>query len=408
VRRSLPSTSARLPHVLAGVLALIVALGVLRVIGATDLVSAASHHAEVTPVAAAGAAPPSIAPTASVAPLGPLKSADVLLTSTAAIPAAKVSDLRHLPEITGTESFSVGTVHLGDANVPAYGVDPSRFRNWATRTTAESDPFWRSIASGEISASFQTAKDLNLPLGERLPVAARSTEPMRLGSFATVGLPDAEAVLSSTRASEIGLVPDSGLLISAPDADLRQLTGALKAVLGPQVAVRPLKPLSTAPLPTSTASETPTAAGSSSSSAHSTGDTGSTSDSGAASASSGNVDAVIAAARSKLGAPYVYGASGPDSFDCSGFTSWVYRQVGVGLPRTAQEQWLAGQHVSYAQAKPGDILAWAGDPQAPGYATHVAIYLGNGQMIHAPHSGTVVSVASVYSSGLLGAVRVLG
>jgi cell wall-associated NlpC family hydrolase len=291
--------------------------------------------------------------------------------------------------------------------VPAYGVDPSGFRNWATRATAASDPFWRSIASGEISASFQTAQDLNLPLGERLPVAARNTAPMRLGSFATVGLPDAEAVLSSSRASEIGLVPDSGLLISAPDADLRQLTGALKAVLGPQVAVRPLKPLSTAPLATATDSATPNASGNSDSSSGSS-EGGSASGTGATSASSASADAVIAAARSRLGAPYVYGASGPDSFDCSGLTSWVYRQVGVDLPRTAQEQWLAGQHVPYAQAQPGDILAWAGDPQAPGYATHVAIYLGNGQMIHAPHTGTVVSVSSVYQSGLLGAVRVLG
>jgi cell wall-associated NlpC family hydrolase len=147
-----------------------------------------------------------------------------------------------------------------------------------------------------------------------------------------------------------------------------------------------------------------TATGSTGASGYSgaTGSTGSVSAPASASA-----QRVIDIAKTRIGAPYVYGASGPSSFDCSGFTSWVFAQVGIGLPRTAQEQWLAGPHVSYADAQPGDILAWAGDSSAPGYVTHVAIYLGNGQMISAPHTGATVGISSVYTSGLLGAVRVL-
>jgi cell wall-associated NlpC family hydrolase len=129
---------------------------------------------------------------------------------------------------------------------------------------------------------------------------------------------------------------------------------------------------------------------------------------GTSSAASGSVDALIAAAKSRIGAPYVYGATGPDAFDCSGFTAWAYGQIGVALPRTAQEQWQsAGTQISYSAARPGDLLAWAGDPSTPGYVTHVAIYLGDGQMIAAPHSGSTVGVQPVYSSGVLGAVRVL-
>ena len=117
------------------------------------------------------------------------------------------------------------------------------------------------------------------------------------------------------------------------------------------------------------------------------------------------VQRVIAIAKSRIGSPYVYGAAGPNAFDCSGFTSWVFGQVGIGLPRTAAEQWNAGAHVPYSQAQPGDILAWASDPTVPGYVSHVGIYLGNGMMIAAQHTGTVVSILPVYTSGLLGAVR---
>jgi cell wall-associated NlpC family hydrolase len=116
---------------------------------------------------------------------------------------------------------------------------------------------------------------------------------------------------------------------------------------------------------------------------------------------------LLAAARSRIGSPYVYGAAGPGAFDCSGFTSWVFGQVGIALPRTAAEQWNAGRQVPYSAAQPGDVLAWAADPTVPGYVSHVALYLGGGMMIAAQHTGTVVSILPVYTSGLIGAVRFL-
>jgi cell wall-associated NlpC family hydrolase len=115
--------------------------------------------------------------------------------------------------------------------------------------------------------------------------------------------------------------------------------------------------------------------------------------------------AAIAAARTRRGAPYVWGAVGPGTFDCSGLTGWAYAQAGVRLPRTAAEQWYAGPHPALADLAPGDLLFWATDPANPATIHHVALYIGGGEMIAAPHTGAVVRVQRVYLDGFVGAVR---
>lgn len=115
--------------------------------------------------------------------------------------------------------------------------------------------------------------------------------------------------------------------------------------------------------------------------------------------------AAIRAALSKLGAPYQWGASGPDRFDCSGLTSWAYAQAGVTLPRTSRGQWSAGPHPTLADLAPGDLLFWGTNPATPATIHHVALYLGGGRMVAAPHTGAVVSIRSVYATGYVGAVR---
>jgi cell wall-associated NlpC family hydrolase len=102
------------------------------------------------------------------------------------------------------------------------------------------------------------------------------------------------------------------------------------------------------------------------------------------------VERALEAMRSRLGSVYVWGATGPDTFDCSGLTSWAYRQGGVSLPRTAAEQWNVGAHVSPSQLRPGDLLFWATDTNNPTTIHHVATYVGGGLMIHAPRTGDVV------------------
>ncbi|WP_309248607.1 NlpC/P60 family protein [Streptomyces sp. MNP-20] len=94
--------------------------------------------------------------------------------------------------------------------------------------------------------------------------------------------------------------------------------------------------------------------------------------------------AAIAAARSAVGKPYVWGANGPSGFDCSGLTQWSYAQAGVGLPRTSQAQRYAGTQVPLSQAQPGDLVTYRDD------ASHVGMYVGNGQVVHAPYPGAAV------------------
>ncbi|MEU5524362.1 NlpC/P60 family protein [Streptomyces sp. NPDC093250] len=99
---------------------------------------------------------------------------------------------------------------------------------------------------------------------------------------------------------------------------------------------------------------------------------------------SGRAAAAVAAARSALGKPYVWGANGPGGFDCSGLTQWSYAQAGVALPRTSQAQRYAGRQVPLSQARPGDLVVYRSD------ASHVGMYMGNGQVIHAPYPGAPV------------------
>ena len=104
--------------------------------------------------------------------------------------------------------------------------------------------------------------------------------------------------------------------------------------------------------------------------------------------------AAFAAAQSKLGSPYVYGAAGPSSFDCSGLTSWAYAQAGVSIDRTSQAQANDGTRIySVSDLKVGDLVFFFNDLH------HVGLYAGNGQIIHAPRTGTVVRYESMDTIG---------
>jgi cell wall-associated NlpC family hydrolase len=102
----------------------------------------------------------------------------------------------------------------------------------------------------------------------------------------------------------------------------------------------------------------------------------------------------------------VWGAEGPNSFDCSGLVQWSFAAAGIRMPRVPQQQWFAGPHVSYANARPGDLLFWHYDPTDPGDIDHVAIYAGNGMMLVAPHTGAFVEYVPVPLTNMAGVVRV--
>lgn len=105
-----------------------------------------------------------------------------------------------------------------------------------------------------------------------------------------------------------------------------------------------------------------------------------------------SVAKAIAAARTKLGARYVWGAAGPSTFDCSGLTSWAWRQAGVTIPRTSQAQATYGDPVKMQDIRAGDLVTsnWGSGP-----SSHVGLYIGGGKIIHAPRPGSVVKIANL-------------
>ncbi|MDV6296963.1 C40 family peptidase [Rhodococcus aetherivorans] len=106
----------------------------------------------------------------------------------------------------------------------------------------------------------------------------------------------------------------------------------------------------------------------------------------------------LAAAESKIGAPYVWAAAGPDAFDCSGLVQWAYQQVGVVVPRTTYDQLDGGQPVDRAHLQPGDLVLFNG-------AQHVGLYAGNGTVVHAPTTGQPVKQAPLDSMPFYAARR---
>lgn len=114
----------------------------------------------------------------------------------------------------------------------------------------------------------------------------------------------------------------------------------------------------------------------------------------------------VALAEQYLGVPYVWGGASPSGFDCSGLVMYVYAHLGVTLPHFTGYQWYSGPHVSSDQLAPGDILFFDPESYGPG---HEGLYIGNGQFIHAPHTGDVVRISTLSDAGYglryMGAVR---
>jgi cell wall-associated NlpC family hydrolase len=114
----------------------------------------------------------------------------------------------------------------------------------------------------------------------------------------------------------------------------------------------------------------------------------------------------IAFARAQLGKPYVWGAAGPKAFDCSALVYAAYRAAGVSIPRVSGDQWRQGHHITIGQEQPGDLVFFN---SGPGTSTtnpgHVGLVIGGGQMIAAPHTGTVVQIQPYSRPTLLGFTR---
>jgi peptidoglycan DL-endopeptidase CwlO len=125
-------------------------------------------------------------------------------------------------------------------------------------------------------------------------------------------------------------------------------------------------------------------------------------------APSGAARRAVAFAMAQLGKPYIWGASGPSAYDCSGLVMAAYRSGGVWLPRVSRAQWNAGPHVGLGNLAPGDLVFFAYNTGNPSSIHHVGMYIGGGAMVEAPYSGARVRTASIGRGDYIGAIRPTG
>ncbi len=335
-----------------------------------------------------------------VAPLRHLDPADVIVVAQHSLPRNAMAAIKKLPGVTTAASLDAARIRVNGNFVAMIGVDPSSFRSFAARPTASSNRLWQNVAGGGIAVSYDMGKQARLPLGGTVHVAGRSAADLRVGGFATAGIGGIDAVVSHQTATSLGLPPGNAIVISAPKADLTALVSQIKQVVPKRTAVQPL--VYTTIVGGVSASGAGVAGGVSTSG---TGVAGGASVGG--SLTSSQLTTMLTAALSRRGMPYVWGGSGPATFDCSGLVQWSFAQAGIVMPRVAADQARTGPLIPFSQAQPGDLMFWHTDPTAPDYISHVAIYLGNGQMIQAPEPGENVEVVPVsLGSGFAGIVQV--
>ncbi|MFC7329034.1 C40 family peptidase [Marinactinospora rubrisoli] len=314
-----------------------------------------------------------------VAPFGRARSREYFAVAPGTLSRDTLRRVAELDGVAAVEVVDAARVTIDGEPTSVLGVNPSTFRNYAPTPSARSDEIWQGVAEGRIALSNDVGTQRGLDVGGTVTVAGGRGEVRKeVWTHATSGVAGIDGVISRSAARELGFPRGNGVIVSAPDADLWELRDRLEEVLGEDTS---LQLLADEPAPRPSGAE-------------------------GAAVPETVVEEMIAAAESRLGLPYVWGAEGPDSFDCSGLVQWAFAQAGVAVPRVTHDQWWAGEHVELADARRGDLVFWRSDPTAPEYISHVAIYLGDGMMLEAPRSGDVVKVTEVRTDRLAGVVRV--
>jgi peptidoglycan DL-endopeptidase CwlO len=314
----------------------------------------------------------------AVAPLRGLRQADFFIVSATSLPSGVLAGVLRQRGVTAAEPIEAARLRINGAYAAVLGVDPSSFRSYAERPTAASNELWDGVANGGIAVSYTMGKLDHLSLGGTVRAAGATSTSLRVAAFGTLGIGGVDAVVSHAVARSLGMPAGNAIVVSASSsANLTTLHNALAKLLPHGATVVPLVRVVARTSPSN-------------------------------SASSNQVLTMLRAAYSRLGMPYVWGAAGPSSFDCSGLVQWSFAQAGIRMPRVAASQALAGAAVPVSQLKAGDLLFYHTDPTAPNYISHVAIYLGNGWMIQAPEPGLNVEVVpAALGSEFAGAVRVV-
>ena len=312
-----------------------------------------------------------------VAPFREARSVEYIAVAPETLPSEVVDQIRGIDGVDHVLTVDAARVEVDGEATSVMGVQPSTFRNHAPEPSAEADEIWQGVAEGHIALSNDVGKERELEVGGEVTVAGGNGEvPMEVWTHATSGIAGIDALVSREQARELGMPEGNALVISAADADLWELHEALEEALGENAQ---LQLIADVPEPLDDGEVVPPTV----------------------------VEQVIANAETQLGVPYVWGGTTPDvGFDCSGLLQWAFHEAGVSIPRVTHDQWNAGDKVEWDDLERGDLLFWRSDPTAPDYISHVAIYLGDGQMLEAPRTGLNVHVTPVRTNNYAGAVRV--
>ena len=351
---------------------------------AAQVLPGSSGSASVTVARLSGASP-------AMAPLRKLLEADLFVVAPTTLPSGVVTAVQRLRGVVAAEPLDAARLDVDGKLTAMLGVNPSEFRAFAAKPTAQSLGLWKNVAAGGVAVSYTMSKLDDLPIGRAVRVTGRRAEELPVAGLGTVGIGSVDAVVSDAVARSLGIPADNAIVISAPNADLSTLIKQIKKLLPQTAAVAPLVAQSAS----SGVAETGGAAGVAAAAADGPGLTYT------------EVVAFLKAAESRLGLPYVWGGDGPTVFDCSGLVQWSLAQAGVVMPRVAAEQALTGPQVPLSELEPGDLLFYHTDPTAPDYISHVAIYLGDGEMEQAPEPGLDVEIVPAdFGSEFAGAVAV--
>lgn len=318
----------------------------------------------------------------AVAPLHRTVQADLLVVAPFSLPSGLLAAVSRLPGMVAAERIEAVRMKVNGSDTAVVGVDPSQFRSFAARPTGAANALWQGVADGGIAVSYTMGKLGKIPLGGSVLAVGRTARRLPVVAFGTLGIGGVNAVVSDATARALGAPAGNAIVVSVQTADFNADSAAIRRLLPKGAGVEPLVSL---------VSSGAAGAGSAT----------------APAAATAALDTMLRAAMSRRGLPYVWGAAGPTSFDCSGLVQWSFAQAGIVMPRVAADQARSGPAVPVSQLAPGDLLFYHTDPTAPGYISHVAIYLGNGWMIQAPEPGMDVEVVpAAFGSEFAGAIRV--
>src|SRR5580693_3159193 len=275
---------------------------VVPLLGSSADADRAVPAVSVTPAASTGSAtaPP------EVAPLSGLRQADLLVVAPFSLSRHVLATVSALSGVTSADPIEAARITINGAQEAVLGVDPSTFRGYAPGPVAASDPLWQGVAGGGVAVSYTMGTLDRLTLGRSVTVTGRQAERLRVVAFGTVGIGGVDAVVSDSVARSLGMPVSNAIVVSAPPASVTALTARIKAILPRGAAVEPL---------VTQVAQAQAQAGVPSSAAAASGGL-----------STAQLTAALRAAESRQGLPYVWGADGPASFDCSGLVVWAFAQ----------------------------------------------------------------------------------